>query len=242
MAQVQAETHLISYNRDLYGLQSFGIICSSLHEVVKQLRIRHAAACPVSNISSSIKLQRSAVQRIAVSGSPALSCRGQGSGFEARFTALPECRTGCENCFQIKICNTSLRVSLSLAVSLTLSLSLFPSLSVCLLCLLLPPPPDVVANAVPLRFARPKLFPLIAAIMRCSRSRYLSLPRSLSYLFLPLSLASSVGHLLSHSRTRQLYCTRFYASIERRSLGEREEERRRGGRGRAGERASKVWE
>lgn len=106
------------------------------------------------------------------------------------------------------------------------SLPLFPSLSVCLLCLLLPPPPDVVANAVPLRFARPKLFPLIAAIMRCSRSRYLPLPRSLSYLFLPLSLASSVGHLLSHSRTGQLYCTRFYASIERRSLGEREEERR----------------
>lgn len=60
------------------------------------------------------------------------------------------------------------------------TLSLFPSLSVCLLCLLLPPPPDVVANAVPLRFARPKLFPLIAAIMRCSRSRYLPLPRSLS--------------------------------------------------------------
>lgn len=166
------------------------------------------------------------LQRIAVSGSPALSCRGQGSGFEARFTALPECRTGCENCFQIKICNTSLRVSLSLAVSLTFPLSLFPSLSVCLLCLLLPPPPDVVANAVPLRFARPKLFPLIAAIMRCSRSRYLPLPRSLSYSFLPLSLASSVGHLLSHSRTGQLYCTRFYASIERRSLGEREEERR----------------
>lgn len=122
------------------------------------------------------------------------------------------------------------------------SLSLFPSLSVCLLCLLLSPPPDVVANAVPLRFARPKLFPLIAAIMRCSRSRYLPLPRSLSYSFLPLSLASSVGHLLSHSRTGQLYCTRFYASIERRSLGEREEERGRGGRGRAGERASKVWE
>lgn len=196
----------------------------------------HVHAGPVSNISS-IKLQR-----IAVSGSPALSCRGQGSGFEVRFTALPECRTGCENCFQIKICNTSLRVSLSLAVSLTLPLSLFPSLSVCLLCLLLPPPPDVVANAVPLRFARPKLFPLIAAIMRCSRSRYLPLPRSLFPVALLLALASSVGHLLSHSRTGQLYCTRFYASIERRSLGEREEERRRGGRGRAGERASKVWE
>lgn len=185
----------------------------------------------------------SAAQSAAVRHCPA-GVRVRGSGFEVRFTALPECRTGCENCFQIKICNTSLRVSLSLAVSLTLplSLSLFPSLSVCLLCLLLPPPPDVVANAVPLRFARPKLFPLIAAIMRCSRSRYLPLPRSLSYLFLPLSLASSVGHLLSHSRTGQLYCTRFYASIERRSLGEREEERRRGGRGRAGVRASKVWE
>lgn len=166
----------------------------------------------------------------------------QGSGFGVRFTALPECRTGCENCFQIKICNTSLRVSLSLAVSLTLPLSRFPSLSVCLLCLLLPPPPDVVANAVPLRFARPKLFPLIAAIMRCSRSRYLPLPRSLFPVALLLALASSVGHLLSHSRTGQLYCTRFYASIERRSLGERKEERRRGGRGRAGERASKVWE
>lgn len=178
----------------------------------------------VLSATSAAKLQHSVALRSAVSGSPALSCRGQGSGFEVQFTALPECRTGCENCFQIKICNTSLRVSLSLAVSVTLPLSLFPSLSVCLLCLLLPPPPDVVANAVPLRFARPKLFPLIAAIMRCSRSRYL--PRSLSYLLLPLSLASSVGHLLSHSRTGQLYCTRFYASIERRSLGEREESTR----------------
>lgn len=74
MAQVQAETHLISYNRDLYGLQSFGIICSSLHEVVKQLRIRHAAACPVSNISS-IKLQRCQRQSGTVL---------QGSGFGVR--------------------------------------------------------------------------------------------------------------------------------------------------------------
>lgn len=57
--------HLISYNRNLYGLQSFGIICKrrspaqlslslgSLHEVVKQLRIRHAAASPVSAASGS---------------------------------------------------------------------------------------------------------------------------------------------------------------------------------------------
>lgn len=75
MAQVQAETHLISYNRDLYGLQSFGIICSSLHEVVKQLRIRHAAACPVSNISSQAAAQRSQRQSGTVL---------QGSGFGVR--------------------------------------------------------------------------------------------------------------------------------------------------------------
>lgn len=84
----------------------------------------------VLSATSAVKLQR-----IAVSGSPALSCRGQGSGFEVRFTALPECRTGCENCFQIKICNTSLRVSLSLAVSLTLSF--FLSFSVCYACFFL---------------------------------------------------------------------------------------------------------
>lgn len=58
------QTHLISYNRNLYGRQSFGIICklrslassersARLHEVVTQLRIRHAAASPVSAASGS---------------------------------------------------------------------------------------------------------------------------------------------------------------------------------------------
>lgn len=198
----------------------------------------------VLSATSAAKLQCSAVQRSAVSGSPALSCRGQGSGFEARFTALPECRTGCENCFQIKICNTSLRVSLSLAVSLTLPLSLSSllSLSVCYACFFL-----LLLMLLLMQFRYASLGPSCSrwSLRSCAaRAPAISLSLSLSLfpVALPLSLASSVGHLLSHSRTGQLYCTRFYASIERRSLGEREEERRRGGRGRAGERASKVWE
>lgn len=188
----------------------------------------------VLSATSAAKLQRS-----AVSGSPALSCRGQGSGFEVRFTALPECRTGCENCFQIKICNTSLRVSLSLAVSVTHPLSLFPSLSVCLLCLLLPPPPDVVANAVPLRFARPKLFPLIAAIMRSSRSRYLPLPRSLSCLWSP-SISCLLSWALAEPQPDRATLLHSILRFDRAKItwGEGRIEEREGEK----ERASKVWE
>lgn len=137
---------------------------------------------------------------------------------------MPECRTGCENCFQIKICNT-LR-SLACARSLALP----RSLSLCLLCLLPPPPasPVAVCANAPCKNAANSATLRSAQAVPADRSNDLQLAllsRSLSlslFRLPPLLPAQTVGHLLSRARSEQFYCTRFYASIERRSLGESE--------------------